>query len=119
MLIMFFFTPQERRAVIFMSVVFLAGVCGDIFFKLYPPGYARLTILDVPPAASHPRVDVNRATYEELVTVPGIGPSTAARILYAREKQGRFSSLEELRGIKGFSKKSFARAAKRLIVGAP
>ncbi len=114
---MLFFTPHERRALIFLGAAFFCGLCLDIGFKLYPPGYEALQVLDRAPERA--RVDINRASYEDLVTVAGIGPSTAARIIYAREKAGRFASLEDIRAIKGFSKKSFARASARLSVGAP
>ncbi len=114
---MLFFTPHERRALIFLGAAFFCGICLDIAFKLYPPGYQALQVLDKAP--EHAQIDINRASYEDLIAVAGIGPSTAARIIYAREKAGRFASLEEIRGIKGFSKKSFARAAARLTVGPP
>ncbi len=51
-------------------------------------------------------VDLNRATVDELVQVPGIGPVLAQRIVDGRDQQfsGTFRSLEDLatlRGIKG------------------
>lgn len=112
---MFFFTPHERRALIFLAAAFFCGVCCDIAFKLYPPGYQHLNVLDEPPPRA--MVDVNRATYAELLTVPGIGPSTAARIIYARQDKGSFKSLEELRSIKGFSSRMFRQAAAFLSAG--
>ena len=111
------FTPHERRAVIFLGAAFFCGICLDIFFKLQPPAYQALRVLDQP--LSQVRVDVNKATYEELLKVHGIGPSTAARIIYARQEKGRFASLDDLRGIKGFSKRMFDRAAPHLTAGRP
>lgn len=114
---MLYFTPHERRALIFLGAAFFCGTCLDIALKLYPPGYERLQVLDRAPERA--RVDVNRAAYDELVAVDGIGPSTAARIIYARQRAGRFSSLEDIRGIKGFSGKNFRKAVARLFVGEP
>lgn len=41
-------------------------------------------------------VSINRASAEELDTLPGIGPSLAQAILEYREEHGGFSTLEEL-----------------------
>ena len=113
---MFYLTPHERRAVFFIGTAFFLGICCDIVFKLYPPGFSALRVLDEPRALA--KIDINHAPYTELLSVPGIGPSIAARIVYAREKKA-FVSLEDLRGVKVFSKKTLMRAAGRLIVGAP
>jgi competence ComEA-like helix-hairpin-helix protein len=112
---MFFFTPHERRAVIFIAAVFFCGTCLSILFKLKPPLYQHLNVLDEPP--SRPKVDINQATYEELLTVPGLGPSTAARIIYARQEKGHFDSLDELRQVKRFSQKMLDRARPHLTAG--
>lgn len=42
------------------------------------------------------RINVNRATREELMTVPGIGPATADNILAFREERGGFRTMEDL-----------------------
>ena len=112
---MFSFTPHERRAIIFLAASFFCGLCLNIVFKFVPSAYQHLNVLDEPLA--HAQVDINRATYEELVTVPGLGPSIAARIIYARQEKGHFDSLDDLRKIKKFSKKSFSRAAPHLTLG--
>lgn len=41
-------------------------------------------------------IDLNKATKEELMTVPGIGPSTADNIINYREEAGRFNSVDDL-----------------------
>lgn len=48
-------------------------------------------------------VDVNTATMEQLMTLPGIGEAKAAAIIAYREGHGRFSSLEELEQVNGIS----------------
>lgn len=42
------------------------------------------------------KIDLNKATREELMSVTGIGPSTADNILLYREEKGRFSSVDDL-----------------------
>lgn len=45
------------------------------------------------------KLDLNRATKEELKEVPGIGDVTASKIIDYREKNGAFSSLEDLKKV--------------------
>ena len=50
-------------------------------------------------------VNLNTATKEELVVLPGIGESTAEQILIYRDEHSEFSSVEQLRKIKGIGPK--------------
>ena len=61
-------------------------------------------------------VDINRADFEELVLVPGIGKKTAALIIALRERKKGFSSLRELEEIKGIKEKKLAGLQKYLCV---
>jgi competence protein ComEA len=47
-------------------------------------------------------LNLNTVTRSELEALPGIGPSKAAAILHYRERQGRFSSVDELVRVPGF-----------------
>jgi len=46
-------------------------------------------------------IDLNTATADELMTVPGIGPKTAADIIAYRESHGGFDSVDELDNVSG------------------
>ena len=63
-----------------------------------------------PPAAkasaSGP-VNLNTASVTQLETLPGIGKSTAERILEYREKSGGFKKIEDLMNVRGIGEKSF------------
>ncbi|SEQ10961.1 competence protein ComEA [Microlunatus flavus] len=56
-------------------------------------------------------VDLNRATVDQLDTLPGVGPVTAQKILDWREQHGRFSRAEELQEVDGIGPKTYARIA--------
>jgi competence protein ComEA len=70
--------------------------------RVYVPRYG-----ETPPAGSlgsesERKVDINHATAAELESLPGIGPSTAGRIVRARDQKA-FTKIEELqtRGLVG------------------
>jgi competence protein ComEA len=52
------------------------------------------------------RLDLNRASLEELDILPRIGPVRARAILDYREKQGRFESLDDLLNVAGIGAKT-------------
>ena len=47
------------------------------------------------------KVNINTATKEELDTLPGIGESTANKIISYREEKGDFKSIEEIKEVSG------------------
>ncbi len=53
------------------------------------------------------KVDLNRATVEQLDTLPGVGPVTAQRILDWRTRHGRFTSVDQLREVEGIGERRF------------
>lgn len=50
---------------------------------------------------SNLKININKATQTELETIPGIGPSTALKILDYREKNGNFSKIEDIKNVSG------------------
>ena len=53
-------------------------------------------------------VNLNTATKEELMTLPGIGESRAMAIVNYREQQGSFQNIEEIMQIQGIKESVFA-----------
>ncbi len=54
------------------------------------------------------KVDLNTADVAALDALPGVGPVTAASIVSWREKNGRFSSVEQLQEIPGIGPAKYA-----------
>lgn len=52
------------------------------------------------------RININTATVDQLQSLKGIGPKTAARIIAYRKRVGGFKSLEDLLQIKGIGPKT-------------
>lgn len=70
------------------------------------------------PAPARAPLDLNRATAEELETLPGIGAAKAAAIVEARDAQGGFSSLDELEAVRGIGPALMAKLRPLVAVGA-
>ena len=69
-----------------------------------------------PPA--HP-INLNTANATDLQQVPGIGPSTAQKILDTRKSYGAFKSVDDLLAIKGIGPKKLEKMRKYLTVAKP
>ncbi len=53
------------------------------------------------------KININTATEEELDSLPGIGPSTAAKIISFREKSGNFKKIEDIMNVTGIGESKF------------
>jgi comEA protein len=61
-------------------------------------------------------LDLNRASFAELLDLPGIGPTLAERILHYREEHGPFRTVEELLSVKGVGPQLLERLAGKIAV---
>ena len=62
-------------------------------------------------------LNLNTATKDELVALPGIGPAKAQAIVDYRNQHGPFRSLDELRKVKGIGEKLFLQLKPDLTLG--
>jgi competence ComEA-like helix-hairpin-helix protein len=61
--------------------------------------------------------NINTANSAQLQLVPGIGPSTAEKILQMRKSYGAFKSVNDLMAIRGIGPKRLEKMRKYLTVG--
>ncbi len=65
-------------------------------------------------------INLNTATKDELVALPGIGPAKAQAILDYRSAHGAFKSVEELKDVNGIGAKRFEKLKGEFtVIGAP
>ena len=64
-------------------------------------------------------ININTATKDELVALPGIGPAKAQAIVDYRKAHGPFKTVEELKDVKGIGAKRFEKLKPDLAVTGP
>ena len=63
------------------------------------------------------RLNLNRATAEDLRRLPGVGPMLAGQIVRARERRGAFTTIDDLLRVPGMGSKKFERIRDLVTVG--
>ena len=125
----FNFTRQEQATILFLTCALIIGGIVTLV-KRHQPNFApellleeftepseRDTILEKEtdhgiPLTEHPleeKVDINNATIEDLMGLPGIGPKTAHAIVTHRKEHGKFQKLEDLTQVRGIGEKTIER----------
>ena len=69
------------------------------------------------PADQQSLVNINTAGVNQLVSIPGIGPVLAQRIVDYREKNGYFSSTEDIQNVSGIGPKTYENLSSYITVG--
>jgi len=114
-----FRTLAELDSVPGVGAALLAAVAPYLTLAPAPAAPSRAETA-TPPAAAEPSaapaggsaagvVDLNRASVEELRTLPGIGPALAARVVAWRAANGPFHSADELEKVPGIGRKTATR----------
>ena len=62
-------------------------------------------------------IDINAASREEFMALPGIGEVLAQRILAYREENGRFTSVEGLMNVEGIGEKRMEEILEFITIG--
>lgn len=62
------------------------------------------------------KININKASVEELQTINGIGAALANRIVNYRKENGRFSSVEDLKNVSGIGDKKYESIKEYIVV---
>ena len=65
------------------------------------------------------KIDLNKASVEELMQIKGIGQAYAERIVEYRDKNGQFKQIEDIMKVKGIGSKLFESIKGLITVGLP
>lgn len=60
-------------------------------------------------SAKTSKININSATQTELETLPGIGPSTALKIINYRKEKGKFNKIEDIKNVNGIGESKFSK----------
>ena len=98
---MFYLTPQERKFICLIMIVFIIGSAVQLFLRrdMAPVRWAK--------QVRQFKININTARAEQLQMLPGIGATLAARIVEYRQESGSFKKLEGLQDVEGLTKKRF------------
>jgi len=117
-------TRSEQRVILFLSTTLVVGAGIRLYQETYPSRreFDYRTVDNsfaafreqMAPDSVHQKmggpgklVNINTASKDELVALPGIGQTLAERIVLFRGNKGKFGSAEDLQKVKGISKKKF------------
>ena len=88
------------------------------FAKLFVVIVLGSTLISAARAAEAPaKLDLNKATLEELIKLPRVGPAVAQRIVEFRKEQNGFRKAEDLLNVRGVGPKTFELLKDKITVG--
>ncbi|MDD5583590.1 MAG: ComEA family DNA-binding protein [Candidatus Omnitrophica bacterium] len=100
---MFSLTSRERKVLLIVAGMIFCGAIIRYFQVNIKSSTATLT--SSTSYSADTIVNINKASQEELETIPGIGPAFAQRIIAYRVQNGDFQTLEDLKKVKGIGAK--------------
>jgi len=100
---MFYLTPQERKFICLIMIVFIVGAAVQLLLRrdIAPVRWAK--------SVRNFKININTARADQLQMLPGVGVTLAQRIVDYRREHGPFKAFEDLQGVHGLTAKRFGR----------
>jgi competence ComEA-like helix-hairpin-helix protein len=98
----------RRTDQVTVATLILSGLFSVIGWWIYHGGL-RGKLVEIERAETHTaafQVDINKADWPELATLPGVGRKLAERIVQSREQDGPYSDIDDLRRVRGIGPKT-------------
>ena len=73
--------------------------------------------IDEDVSSSSSKININTASKEEFMTLPGIGEAKAGDIIKYREENGAFQSIEEIMNVNGIGESIYSQIQEIITVG--
>lgn len=102
-------TKQEKQVILFLFAAGLLGI-GILCYKnlVYQPKIEIIPAETVAKEAAEKKIiNINTATREEMIRLPGIGPSLADAVIEYRNAHGAFKDKEDIKSVTGIGPAKF------------
>lgn len=103
----------QRRITVILAVIAAVLITAAVWTLLTPEEASPVSLAPAAPdrAAAAYLLDLNDATADELVCLPGIGPVIAESILERRAELGAFRSKEDVLSVSGIGEATYEKIA--------
>ncbi|MFH0763783.1 MAG: helix-hairpin-helix domain-containing protein [Candidatus Omnitrophota bacterium] len=98
---MFNLEKYERLLILFLTLTLLLGVGLSFYKKSRSRADIKIGSFNIDKENLHRKININTAGPDELAGLKGVGNVLAERVVECRSQKGRFSSIEDIKKVKG------------------